>query len=132
MLQLPKYQDWGCDRTKKQKHKKKIKNIRWYPPFVRRCQHPTTNHPPYTYPITLSFILTIHRAWHSWYKWHNLTQLNKCGSVRNDGILTYTWDKLQTIEWESLAFCRTPATFIDSMHSSNHPGKTYYQHYLKS
>ena len=57
-----------------------------------------------------------------------MTLSNKCGSVRNDGILTYTWDKVRTIESESPAFCNTPAPFVRSMHPHNQPGKVYCQH----
>ena len=50
-----------------------------------------------------------------------MRQSNECGSVRNDEILTYTWDLMWALEATSRASCKTPATSIDSIHPNNQP-----------
>ena len=48
-----------------------------------------------------------------------MSQSNKCGSVRNDEISTYTVDLVWALESASPASCKTPAIFIDSIRPNN-------------
>ena len=52
-----------------------------------------------------------------------MTQSNKCGSVRNDEIINLHLDLVRALESASPASCKTPATFIDSIRPNNQPGK---------
>ena len=48
-----------------------------------------------------------------------MRQSNKCGNVRNDEIINFQL----ALESASHGSCKTPATFIDSIHPTNQPGK---------
>ena len=50
-----------------------------------------------------------------------IRQSNKCGSVRNDEIIS--WDLVRALESASPASCKTPATYIDSICPNSQPGK---------
>ena len=53
-----------------------------------------------------------------------LRQSNKCGSVRNDEIISlHLGSGARALESASPASCKTPATFIDSIRPNNQPGK---------
>ena len=49
-----------------------------------------------------------------------MRQCKKCGSVRNDEIITlYTWNMVQALQSASTASCKMPAPINDSIHPNN-------------
>ena len=78
----------------------------------------TSNHPHLSHPPIICINNAMDMAF--------LVQMkpsNKCGIVGNDEIINLHWDLVWAFELASLAYCKTPATFTDSIRPNNQSGK---------